>query len=92
MANAEMNADWRDLYRQALFELDSEKLELRIDAANRAIRSRVCEIWQLGSTDARERSQLDAASYFLGLLRMIAGKQKASQGSVFPVLSDKQAS
>ena len=92
MANAEMNADWRDLYRQALFERDSEKLELRIEAANRAIRSRVCEIWHLGSTDARERSQLDAASYFLGLLRTIAGKQKVCQESVYSVLCDKQAS
>ena len=93
MANAEINADWRDLYREALFEPDLEKLPMRVDAANQAIRSRVCEIWQLGPDDAEERSQLDAASYFLGLLLTIAVNKKVSgrsRGAVFA--PEKQAS
>jgi hypothetical protein len=91
MANSEMNADWRDLYRQAVFEFDSEKFEMRIEAANQAIRCRVCAMWQLGPVDARERSQLDAASYFLGLLRM-AGKKKPSSTAAHSILAPDQHS
>jgi hypothetical protein len=93
MANAGMDPDWRDVYREALFEPDSEKVLIRIDTANQAIRCRVCGIWQLGRADGQERSQLDAASYFLGLLRTITGKKKSPQ---IPVSSgavpEKQAS
>jgi hypothetical protein len=60
---------------------------MRIEAANQAIRFRVCEMWQLGPTDARERSQLDAASYFLGLLRTIAGKKKTASTEVYSMLA-----
>lgn len=70
------NANWQQLYRLAVLESDPAKLPIRIDDARKAIRWRVCELWDLGATDTCERSQLDAALYFLGLLRMIAAKRR----------------
>jgi hypothetical protein len=67
------------LYRLAVLESDPAKLPMRIDDARKAIRWRVCELWDLGAIDTCERSQLDAASYFLGLLRMIAAKKKPGE-------------
>jgi hypothetical protein len=69
------NVNWQQLYRLAVLESDPAKLPMRIDDARKAIRWRVCELWNVGATDTCERSQLDAASYFLGLLRMIAAKR-----------------
>lgn len=42
MPNSETTADWRELYRKALFEADSEKVLVRINLASQAIRCRVC--------------------------------------------------
>lgn len=70
------NANWQQLHRLAVLESDPAKLPTRIDDAHKAIRWRVCELWDLGAIDTCERSQLDAALYFLGLLRMIAAKKK----------------
>ena len=69
------NRNWQQLYKLAVFESDPEKLPIRIDVACKAIRWRVSELWDLGTIDSCERSQLDTASYFLGLLRMIAAKK-----------------
>ena len=69
MAYLEANSDWQVLYREALFESNSEMIAMRIDIAGRAIRSRMCELSHLDVTGLRERSQLDSASYFLGPLR-----------------------
>ena len=81
MPNNEIAADWRELYREALFEADRDKVPVRIDVASQAIRCRLCELWQLGPTDIRERSELDAAAYFLGLLRSMSGKKQFPQSS-----------
>jgi hypothetical protein len=72
------HTNWQQLYRLAVFESDPEKLPLCIEEACEAIRWRVSELWDLGAVDSCERSQLDAASYFLGLLRMIAARKKRS--------------
>lgn len=75
------NTNWQQLYRLAVFEPDLQKLPTRIDDAHKAIRWRICELWDLGTMDTCERSRLDAALYFLGLLRMIAAKK--SRESLF---------
>jgi hypothetical protein len=76
----ESKIDWREQYWQALFEADPDRVLMRIEAANEAIRWRICELWELGSVDIRERSQLDSAAYFLGLLRSIAQKKQEADG------------
>jgi hypothetical protein len=93
MAEAERSADWRELYKQAVLEPDPEKLAMRIDKAHKAIRWHISELWHVEAADTNERSQLDAASYFLGLLRTIAAKKvqpKSPQYSSFA--AGKQAS
>ena len=70
------NTNWGQLYRLAVFESDPQKLPMRIDTASKAIRWRISELWDLGTIDSCERSQLDAALYFLGLLRVIAARKK----------------
>jgi len=70
------NADWRERYRQALFESDPELLPMRLDEANKAIRWRICELWNVGVAGNSELSHLDSAAYFLGLLRNITQKKQ----------------
>lgn len=73
--NHQESAEWREMYKLALFEPDPEKLAMRIENAREAIRWRICELWDLGTTDTKERSQLDAATYFLGLLHSINARK-----------------
>lgn len=80
MAEAERTTDWRELYKQAVLEPDPEQLAMRIDKAHKAIRWRISELWHVGAADTSERSQLDAASYFLALLRTIAGRKVQPKG------------
>ena len=93
MPNSETTANWRELYRDALFEADSEKALVRIDLASQAIRCRVCELWQLRPAGGRERSELDAPAYFLGLLRSMSQKKQSARGSARMLfVTGKQAS
>ena len=75
----ERYANWRQLYREALFEPDPGKLSMRIEQAHDAIRWRRLELWHCGGADVRERSELDATSYFLGLLGNLSGKNHGSE-------------
>ena len=66
--------NWRDLYRAALFEMDSQKLPLRIAEPERALNVRACELYALsGETSEEGRSvqhalsSLRALSYCLRL-------------------------
>ena len=79
MPNSEMTADWRVLYRKALFEADPEKALVWIEVASHAIRCRVFELWQFRPSEGRERSELDAAAYFLALLRSMSEKKRAGR-------------
>jgi hypothetical protein len=72
--DTEKYSGWRRLYRDALFEPDPVKLSRRIEKAYEAIRRRRCQLWESGATGVRERSELDAASYFLALLGSLAAK------------------
>jgi hypothetical protein len=81
MPKTETSSDWRRLCRKAFLEIESEKLAIRIDIANQAIRFRLWELWQLGLSVVRERSELDTAAHLLGLLRMISLKSCFSKRS-----------
>lgn len=81
MPNSETTADWRELYRKALFEADSEKVLVRINLASQAIRCRVLELWQLRPANEKERSELDATAHFLALLRSMSEKKQPAQRS-----------
>lgn len=66
--------NWRDLYRAALFEMDSQKLPLRIAEAERALNVRACELYAASSETGEEGrsvqhalSSLRALSYCLRL-------------------------
>jgi hypothetical protein len=85
------NTNWQQLYRLAVFESDPEKLAMRIEDASKGIRWRICELWDLGTIDSCERTQLDAATYFLGLLRMIAAKKYPDSMLCSAVAAGKRA-
>jgi hypothetical protein len=57
---------WRELYREALEDLDPA----RIEAAQEAIRDRVMEIWYARSPEAQEHRELSAAMYCLNMFAM----------------------
>lgn len=63
--------DWHDLYRQALMETDPARSPQLIEEAYRAVQRRTLELWYASSPETKERHELDAALYFLGLLRMV---------------------
>jgi hypothetical protein len=87
------NTEWRERYRQALFESDPDILPMRLDEAHKAIRWRICELWDTGVADYSELSQLDSASYFLGLLRTLAEKKQKSESPLYSAFaSGKQVS
>jgi hypothetical protein len=77
------NTDWREQYRQVLFEADPEKLQMGIEVANQAIQGRICELWDVQPADICELTQLAYASYFLGLLTSIAEQPREAGAHLF---------
>lgn len=79
MAYIETNENWAELYRRALFEEDHNKLPSLLEQAHRAVQHRVRELWYSPARAQRisekERRELDAADYYLGLLRSIETKK-----------------
>lgn len=78
------DTDWREHYRQALFEADPNKLQMGIKAAHLAVQQRICALWDVQPADIRELTQLAYASYFLGLLSTITDQNQKPEG---PILS-----
>ena len=68
----ELARRWAELYRQALFESDHSRVAARIEDARVAIQCRARELFHAGSSETRERHDLDAALHFLELLGMTA--------------------
>jgi hypothetical protein len=85
MSESEKTTHWSDLYHQALFEEDRDKLPRLLEQAHRAVQERVHELWYGPRTgkpvDAKERRELDAAMYYLGLLR----KMEQEAGAQDPI-------
>jgi hypothetical protein len=86
MTDIEINEHWSELYRRALFEEDRDKLPSLLEQAHRAVQQRVRELWYSpargSKASGRERRELDAAAYYLDLLRSLeTGKALAKEGS-----------
>lgn len=77
------NIDWREPYREVLFEGNARKLPERIELAHQAIQRRVCQLSDTRPTDTRELSQLAYASHFLALLTRITDLNRKSEGKIF---------
>ena len=75
MAIINDNQHWSELYRKALFEEDRSKLPSLLEEADRAVQQRLRELWYsrapAGNVLDKERRELDAAAYYLGLLRSL---------------------
>lgn len=76
--------DWQALYRETLLESDSTRLPVLIEQAHRAVLSRALELWYSGSQATKELDELDAALYFLSLL-----KELRSSKDLVPDRSDE---
>ncbi|HTT20142.1 MAG TPA: hypothetical protein VMG82_14425 [Candidatus Sulfotelmatobacter sp.] len=79
MAKIKKSEHWAELYRKALFEEDVDKLPSLLEQADQAVQQRLRELWcspacGLSISD-HERRQLDAAAYFLGLLRSLEARK-----------------
>lgn len=85
MMDTPLEKNWPELYKQALFETDYDRLCFRIEEAEKAIQQRALELWNSQLYEARERRDLDAALHFLALLRAVALKTDAKLVSASPL-------
>lgn len=67
------STDWRQLYKEALFEPNHEKLLARIVEAHYAMQRRARELWYEGSPVTSEQFEMDTACDFLEILGTMAG-------------------
>jgi hypothetical protein len=79
MAEINEKEHWAELYQRALFEEDRNKLPLLLEQAHQAVQQRVRELWYSPTcgqnvTD-KERHELHAAAYYLGLLRSLEARK-----------------
>lgn len=68
--------DWQELYREAVLESDPEVIDTRIAAAQSAIGERRKKLWNRGERATYEVNKLEAASYFLELLKTTILRQQ----------------
>lgn len=78
MTGSNPKEHWAELYRRALFEEDRDKLPVLLQQAHQAVQQRVRELWESPTrgqdvTD-KERHELHAAAYYLGLLQSLETK------------------
>ncbi|HET7208924.1 MAG TPA: hypothetical protein VFI95_20265 [Terriglobales bacterium] len=78
---------WAELYRKALFEEDRDKLPALLEQAFQAVQERVRELWYspsgAQSVAENERRELDAAAYYLGLLKSLESRKGFEEGRRF---------
>ncbi len=65
------NTNWRELYRDAILELDPSKLPVHIAEAENALIERGRELLQETGDNSEEERALEDATYFLRALRRI---------------------
>ena len=66
---------WRELYREAILEHDTEILGARISAAQKAIQERARELCYEGTQGTIERKRLSSATDYLQILHHFAEKK-----------------
>jgi len=69
MSATPTQSDWQAIYQEALLESDPTRVPRLIEQAHKAVLGRSFELRFAGVTETKERHELDAALYFLGLLR-----------------------
>ena len=58
---------WKQVYQEALFELNPTRLPEKLEAADKAVQERLSEV-RNGTSDRRERLQLEEAKRTIALL------------------------
>ena len=79
--------NWRELYRDAILELDPSKLPAHIAEAENSLIERGRELVQEAGDSSEEERALEDATYFLRALRRIEVQPELSHplGSLNPV-------
>ena len=79
MIDIKQKENWTDLYRRALCEEDGDKLRVLVEQAHQAVQARVRVLWYSLSdcplVSDKERRELDAAEYYLGLLASLQARK-----------------
>ena len=79
MIELKQKENWTELYRRALFEEDHDKLPALLEQAHQAVQARVRELWyspaECQNMCEKERRELDAAAYYLGLLKSLEARK-----------------
>ena len=70
MSQLATQADWRELFRHAVRDWDSNQKAVRLDEASEAIQRRLHRGPNAVSLERGERRELESALYFLTLLSM----------------------
>ena len=66
--SAKILLSWRELYKAALFETETSKLQLRIEEARRALALRSRELFAASSSSDGETEAIESAFYALQAL------------------------
>ncbi len=77
------SANWRDLYKTAILELDPTKMFERAAEAEKALRQRAKELFQMPGDNIEEEQALDDAMYALHTLQS-TGRRSSHMGERNP--------
>ena len=69
LSKSSENTNWRELYRDAILELDPSKLSVHIAEAEKALIQRARELFQKTGDNIEEEQDLDDAMYALHAFR-----------------------
>jgi len=78
LPNSAERANWRELYRAAILELDSSRLPERIVEAESVVIARARELFHQGGDNGEETENLNDAMYALRALRSTLRYHSAS--------------
>lgn len=80
---------WRDLYLAALFSLDDSEIPAKIEAAEKAIRARAHELFELRTDSIEEGAALHDATYALAALRGCVALRTTAAPAAAPMMLDR---
>ena len=68
LSNARTQAKWKQVFQEAVFELDPTRLQPKLEAANKAVEDRLFEVLSGGNAGPRELMELEDAKRTLQYL------------------------
>jgi hypothetical protein len=84
VATSPLSKEWKELYKDALFETDESRMSERIAHAEWALALRARELFHAGREHLQERQAVEAAIYVLHFLRRAtmsgAGRNRTDAG------------